>query len=162
MREVTMRLRITLDGRPREVRIEGESPNFRVSIEGRIVPVKLRSANGRVDAEVEGRTIRLGFEGGLHIDGEVRDAQVEWLAEEALAAGGADILDVRPPMPGRIVRVVVKPGDRVRRGAPLFVLEAMKMQNEIPAPVEGTVQEVRVREGDAVAAGEVLVRIGPE
>jgi len=50
----------------------------------------------------------------------------------------------------------------VRRGTPLVVLEAMKMHNEIPAPVSGIVQEIRVREGDAVAATDVLLRLGRE
>jgi pyruvate carboxylase subunit B len=65
-------------------------------------------------------------------------------------------------MPGRIVRVAVKPGDRVARHAPLAVLEAMKMQNEIPAPVAGRVREVRVKVGQGVLVSDVLVVLEPE
>ena len=65
-------------------------------------------------------------------------------------------------MPGRIVRVIVKVGDRVARNAPVAVLEAMKMQNEIPAPAAGVVREVRVTEGQGVLASDVIVVLGPE
>jgi len=70
-------------------------------------------------------------------------------------------VEVRPPMPGRVVKVAVRAGDRVSRHAPLVILEAMKMQNEIPAPVAGIVREIRVREGQGVLASDVLVVIEP-
>jgi biotin carboxyl carrier protein len=61
------------------------------------------------------------------------------------------------PMPGRIVKVLVKAGDRVARGQGLVVVEAMKMENELRAPREGTVAAVRVSEGMSVEASAVLV-----
>ena len=154
-----MRLRIALDGREREVFVEGEPPDVRVSVSGRILPVRVRLHEGRADVEVGDRTIALSFGGGLRIDGRSRRAEVHWLAEETVAEGTPTSVEVRPPMPGRVVDILVSVGEDVRAGAPLVVLEAMKMQNEIPAPVSGTVQEVRVREGDAVSTAEVLVRI---
>jgi biotin carboxyl carrier protein len=63
------------------------------------------------------------------------------------------------PLPGRIVRVAVKPGDRVEKGDPLLVIEAMKMENEFRAGAAGTVAEVRVAAGQAVNGGDVLVVI---
>lgn len=157
-----MRLRIALDGRDREVLVEGEPPNVRVSIAGRTLDVRVHVHEGRADAKVEGRTIALDFVGGLRIDGTSRTAHVEWLGEEADKEGTGEVVEVRSPMPGRIVRVLVAPGTSTERGAPLVVLEAMKMQNEVPAPIQGTVQEVRVREGDAVGPGDVVVRIHRE
>ena len=65
-------------------------------------------------------------------------------------------------MPGRIVRIPVRVGDRVARHAPVAILEAMKMQNEVPAPVAGVVKEVRVSEGQGVLASDVLVVLEPE
>ena len=63
------------------------------------------------------------------------------------------------PLPGRIVKVSVKPGDRVEKGATLLVIEAMKMENEFRAGASGTVAEVRVEPGQAVNGGDVLVVI---
>ena len=61
------------------------------------------------------------------------------------------------PMPGRIVKVLVKPNERVSARQPLVVVEAMKMENELRAPRGGTVAEVRVSEGASVEANAVLV-----
>ena len=63
------------------------------------------------------------------------------------------------PMPGRVVKVLVAPGDAVQARQGLVVVEAMKMENELRAPRAGTVAEVRVREGAPVDANVVLVVI---
>ena len=60
-------------------------------------------------------------------------------------------------MPGKILSVNVKSGDKVEAGDVLLILEAMKMQNEIMAPEDGTVSEVRVNAGDTVSTGDVMV-----
>jgi len=75
--------------------------------------------------------------------------------EDEMASGGA----VKAMMPGRIVRVMVQKGDSVRKGAGLLVLEAMKMENEIQAPADGTVEEIFVAPGQTVESGAELVRI---
>ena len=62
-------------------------------------------------------------------------------------------------MPGKILKVSVQPGSIVKSGDLLLILEAMKMENEILAPVSGTVKEVRVRPGDSVNTGDTLVII---
>jgi pyruvate carboxylase subunit B len=62
-------------------------------------------------------------------------------------------------MSGKVVRLLVKAGDRVEAGQGLFVVEAMKMQNEILAPKSGIVDRVLAKEGQAVNAGEVLASI---
>jgi biotin carboxyl carrier protein len=60
---------------------------------------------------------------------------------------------------GRVLRLVVKPGDQVAQGDVLLILEAMKMENEIKSPAAGTVKEVLVAEGARVVEGETLVVI---
>jgi biotin carboxyl carrier protein len=70
--------------------------------------------------------------------------------------GAAEIVS---PMPGKIVRVLVKPGDKVEAGAGVVVVEAMKMQNEMKAPKAGTVVSIEVTEGATVNAGDVLAVI---
>jgi acetyl/propionyl-CoA carboxylase alpha subunit len=67
--------------------------------------------------------------------------------------------DIAAPMPGKVVRVLVAPGDAVEAGQGLIVVEAMKMQNEMKSPKEGRVAEVRATTGATVSAGQVLVVI---
>lgn len=63
------------------------------------------------------------------------------------------------PMPGKVVRLLVREGDEVEPRAGVAVVEAMKMQNEIKSPKKGTVQKILVGEGAAVNAGDVLAII---
>ncbi|MBI4476352.1 MAG: acetyl-CoA carboxylase biotin carboxyl carrier protein subunit, partial [Acidobacteria bacterium] len=65
--------------------------------------------------------------------------------------------EIRAPMPGRIARVLVAPGERVKTRQPLVVVEAMKMENELRAAAASHVKEVRVTEGTLVEAGRVLL-----
>jgi biotin carboxyl carrier protein len=67
---------------------------------------------------------------------------------------------IQAPMQGMVVKIKVKPGDRVRLGDVVVVLEAMKMQNDIVSTVGGTVREVFAKEGAIVAPNEVLMTIG--
>lgn len=69
--------------------------------------------------------------------------------------------EVKAPMPGLVLRVLVEPGQLVEAGAGLAVLEAMKMENQIKAPVAGVVESVRVEAGNAVEKGQVLVVLVP-
>jgi 3-methylcrotonyl-CoA carboxylase alpha subunit len=69
---------------------------------------------------------------------------------------------ITAPMPGRVLAVFVKPGDKVEAGARLLVLEAMKMENRMTSPISGTVAKVGVAEGDQVAEGTLLVEIESE
>jgi len=68
--------------------------------------------------------------------------------------------DVTAPMPGKIISVAVEPGAAVEQRALLVVLEAMKMEHRIEAPVAGTVKDVRVKAGDLVKSGATLLTIG--
>jgi oxaloacetate decarboxylase alpha subunit len=67
---------------------------------------------------------------------------------------------VKAVLAGNIFKVLVVPGDRVEEGQALLVVEAMKMETAVSAPKAGTISEVFVREGDAVAVGDPLVAIG--
>ena len=76
------------------------------------------------------------------------------------AAPAGDGTQVTAPMNGTIARVNCKVGDTVKADAAVIILEAMKMENEIYAGVDGTVKAVQVNTGDAVQPGDVLVVIG--
>lgn len=75
---------------------------------------------------------------------------------EGASADGA----VVSPMPGTVVRLMAAQGDKVNKGQPILVLEAMKMENEITAVKDGVLSELRVAEGQTVAGGEMLFMIG--
>ena len=79
-------------------------------------------------------------------------------ARPAAAPAGAET--VKAPMPGNILEVRVSDGQAVQAGDVLFILEAMKMENEIMAPAAGTVSGLAVQKGSAVATGAVLCHIG--
>ncbi len=65
------------------------------------------------------------------------------------------------PMPGVLLRYAVEEGQRVKAGEPVVVLEAMKMENTLPSPVDGTVSSLPLRPGDTVAKDAVLAIIAP-
>ena len=67
---------------------------------------------------------------------------------------------VKAPMPGNILKVEVKEGDAVKKGALLCILEAMKMENEIFAPEDGKVAAVNVRPGASVQTGDIMFTLG--
>ena len=102
---------------------------------------------------------------GITIAGHFYDVAIEdereraaHAAERAGPGAGGTVLSV---MPGVVVRVLVCEGQEVQEGDALLILEAMKMQNEIPAPGPGVVSALHVREGLAVRAGEKLVTLRP-
>jgi biotin carboxyl carrier protein len=75
------------------------------------------------------------------------------------AAGEEGPQKLLAPMPGKVIRVLVKEGDEVEKGKGVLVVEAMKMQNEIKSPKKGVVKKISVAEGSAVNAGDVLTVI---
>jgi biotin carboxyl carrier protein len=76
--------------------------------------------------------------------------------DDAAAAGTSE---VKTAMPGKIVRILVEPGEEVEHGQGVIVVEAMKMQNEMKAPKTGVVSSIRFAEGATVNAGDVLIVI---
>lgn len=68
-------------------------------------------------------------------------------------------ISVTAPMPGKVLAVKVNVGDSVQSGAPVLVLEAMKMENDIVAPKDGKVVAINVKVGDSVESGAVLVSL---
>lgn len=75
----------------------------------------------------------------------------------AAAVGGTS---VSAPMPGTIIKILVSAGETVKRSQPLLLLEAMKMENEIFAPVEGKILAVHTSQGASVNTGDLLLSIG--
>ena len=81
------------------------------------------------------------------------------VAPKAAPAGNAGAVAVKAPMPGTIMKVNVAPGQAVKKGDVLCVLEAMKMENDISAPQDGVVASVNVQKGASVQGEDVLVTL---
>ena len=101
----------------------------------------------------------------VDVGGELYEITVEEQTRHIIrtrggAAGGSRSRTLTAPLPGKISRVAVRPGDAVAAGDTLLVIEAMKMENEFKAGAAGTVAEVRVQPGQAVNAGDVLIVMG--
>ena len=112
--------------------------------------------------EIDGTMPKLSLEVS-HPDGEPRQVVAEVAragagpgAERAAATGPSS---VRAPIPGKLVKVLVKAGDQVKAGQTLAVLEAMNMENELRAPRDAAVTAVHASEGSAVETGQELLSL---
>ena len=76
------------------------------------------------------------------------------------AAAGAKMNELKAPMPGLVVSVAVNPGDEVKKGDPVLILEAMKMENVIKAAGDATVQSIHVEKGQTVEKNQLLISFG--
>jgi len=103
--------------------------------------------------KVDGKLFHVEVSSG----GEV--TQVAPAATATAPAPAAAGVTLNAPLAGNIVRIDVKPGDAVKAGDVVLIMEAMKMETEVRAADDGTVSEVCVREGDSVAAGAVLLNL---
>jgi len=123
-----------------------------------------RSGPAEYVVTVNGEDIFMAFEGNMvTVDGKVyRVAIKPQTAETSASAAATDtgsITEVKSQMPGAIYKQLVHVGDHVRTGEAILILEAMKMEMEIVAPVGGTIDEMCFAVGDQVATGQTLATI---
>ena len=106
--------------------------------------------------EVEGKSYTVTVSAGGDISGIAAVGGQSELAPDVPASGGEP---VSAPLAGNVVKVLVKPGQRVSEGESIVVLEAMKMETSVSAPSDGTIVEVKVQAGDSCSVGDVLVTL---
>ena len=107
--------------------------------------------------DASGKTMSIKINGKVHTV-EVKDRYDLLLEKMGMNGAAPDKVNaVKAPMPGLIVKVHVAVGDAVKAGDPLLVLEAMKMENLIKASGESQVKEIKVKKGDSVEKGQVLI-----
>ena len=138
---------VTVNGRPFVVEV---APDGSVLVDG----IAYRVALEEERAVVEGCPYAMKVS-GLRVTAAAPLAPAPSAAP--VTAGTGAVLAI---MPGKITRVLVQPGQRVKAGDPVCVLEAMKMENELHAKQDGVVKAVHVRPGDDVEKDRVLVEIG--
>jgi biotin carboxyl carrier protein len=166
-----MKLDLTIDGVPSRIEILLPPPACRFVLDGKECEADVEIPepgiysilmNGRTyDARIEEnadstRGVAVVVDGFRFVI-DVRDPRR--MSRAPGAAGREGVETIAAPMPGKVVRVLVAPGDRVEAGQGLVVVEAMKMQNEMKAAHAGRVAAVPAKEGATVAAGEILATI---
>ena len=142
--------KITLDGNPLDADAAEVAPNtFSVLLNGESHQIRIAP---RPDGTL---TLHTGL---AEYHAEVIDPR-SWRGRRhgALEAEGRQ--HIVAPMPGKVIRLLVKQGDVVKVGQGLLVVEAMKMQNEIRSPKSGKIEKLFAIEGQAVNAGEVLLSV---
>jgi len=140
----------TLDGRRMEADAVEVSPGiYSILTDGAAFEV-------RVERAATGLTVVVG---GRRLSARVVDPR-QWQGRGGGAVEAEGRQQILAPMPGKVVRVLVRQGEKVEAGRGLVVVEAMKMQNEVRSPKTGTVERLLVSEGQAVNAGEVVAVVG--
>jgi biotin carboxyl carrier protein len=143
---------VSVDGHTRQVdaaRIDGHTLSLLVDgVSSNEVSIAADPASGQLSVHVGSTPVSVTLNG-----------RRRWGRREEGSGAGAGPQRLAAPMPGKVVRVLVQPGDRVTARQPLVVVEAMKMENELRAGREGTVAEIHVHEGMSVEAGALLLVI---
>ncbi len=80
-------------------------------------------------------------------------------AKPAAPAGAQGGIKIEAPMPGTVIDVKLKVGDKVTSGTPIVVIEAMKMENDVPATCDGVIASINVAKGDSVDTGTLIATI---
>lgn len=169
-----MRYYVTLDPAAKEPTLvdvnELPTGKIEVTLGGKPVDVDVVQLEGALSVRVGGKVVDLTTEGappeiGMIANGHRSYVRVESERQRAAAAakkggGGASEKTIKSPMPGRVVRVLVQPGQDVKAGATLLVVEAMKMENEVKAKADAKIVEVHVKEGATVEGNAKLVTLG--
>ena len=144
------RLRFSLDGRVlRADAVEVAPGVYSILMDGESIEVRVEPQSG---ASIAGLRVIIGIR---EFSADVSDPR-QWRRHRGGATEAQGRQQVLAPMPGKIIRVLVKAGDSVELRQGLVVVEAMKMQNEIRSPKSGKVERLMVIEGQAVNTGEIL------
>ena len=149
--------------------IKGDSGHYIFEIDEKEYHAILKSMeSGKIDLVVNGHALVFyisdddkGY-GTVTLNGhnfqiQRKDILVQEDVFGALDAGGKDGGEIVSPMPGKVIKINVKEGKEVKKGDILLVVEAMKMENSISSQKDGTVETIKVKEGDMVDGSTELV-----
>jgi biotin carboxyl carrier protein len=149
--------------------VHRDSSSIRVDLDGKIIEGDtIEVATSTYSVLLNGRSYEVRVEPGfgalrVHVGAREYSIQIDdpraWRRRRGGALEAEGRQEVIAPMPGKVVRVLAKEGDEVDANQGLFVVEAMKMQNEIRSPKKGKLEKIFVKEGQVVNAGEPLAAV---
>ena len=123
---------------------------FSISFDGASKTVHIAQSEDSVYVHIDGRIVRFD---------KVRD-DVQKYSADGLEFGAKD--EIKTPMPGKVVKILVSEGDKVESGQALVIVESMKMENEIKSPANATVKSINFGPGDLVQPNEAIINLEPE
>jgi glutaconyl-CoA/methylmalonyl-CoA decarboxylase subunit gamma len=137
--------------------------NFKFTISGNTYDIEIKDFDGNIaNIEVNGTTY------AVEVHREFKKTKTPTLVRAEIPVSGGDKIEKREkgaplaivsPLPGNIIEILVKPGDVIKKGQILLVMEAMKMENKIQSDNEGVVESIRVQVGASVLQGDVLIEL---
>jgi biotin carboxyl carrier protein len=142
---------------------------YKITIDGTTYSVDIgRIVDDKVDVVLDGKTYQVSVETPMR---KVSKTPVIKRRHEVMNAAKVpdrtsapglvlSVGDVIAPLPGVILKLLVKEGDKVSEGQPVVIMEAMKMENEIESPITGTVQKIAISEGDTILENAIIMKIG--
>jgi biotin carboxyl carrier protein len=162
-----MKLEVHISGQNRTVELQRDAGGWRATIDGQssaadVVEIAPNTLSVLLAGQSHEICVTPSADGKLNLRAGTQEFSAEVLDPRTWSGrrhGGVEAegrQQIIAPMPGKVVRLLVKAGDAVEAGQGLLVVEAMKMQNEIRSPKSGTVERVLAAEGQAVNASEVL------
>ena len=150
-----MKLVVETDGDSREVEFSRDGHSVTAIVDGREYAIDA--------SQPEPGVFLLKHEGRVHEGYATFETNVIDPKRLRGSASGSESehghAEIRTAMPGKVVRILKASGEAVAKGEGVIVVEAMKMQNELKSPKDGTVGDIKVAEGSTVGAGDVLVVI---
>lgn len=144
-------LHVQVDGKPVDISVEANRSynKLLMLLDSRAYDTEVFRDNGRTSVFLLGR----------RFDCVVEDERLATIREVVGVAAASAGSEIRAPMPGLVVRIVKGVGEKVKRGESVIIVEAMKMENELPSPEDGVIKEVRVKTGQAVDKGDLLITL---
>lgn len=159
----------TLDGKEYQVEIIDDR---HISVDGKVQTIDFVSVSGQpvysliidgkshesyvYEADDEMQVLLRGQLYHMTVEDE-REKRLKSAAESGSGEGGE--FNMKAPMPGLVVSIVVSEGDKIEKGQVLIILESMKMQNELKSPKAGTIGRIRVKPGDSVEQRQPLLSV---
>jgi len=128
----------------------GQRRVYSILVDGKSYEVDISQDNDDFLIEVEGETHRVS----------VIDERKKYLRNIGSSQKESGSRIISAPMPGRVVRILKKPGEKVKKNHGVIVVEAMKMENELKVNRDGLIKNIFVKEGDTVEAGQKLLEVG--
>jgi len=147
------------------VDVRRKDGRWQLTMEGQEIPLEAdldRTGCWLVDTHQGRRRLWVAVKGDERLvfcDGRVHTFRLPDPEHEDAETDGSGGPNLTSAMPGKVVKVLVAPGDQVKAGQTLVIMESMKMETELEAAMDGEIQTVQIEDGQVVAQGDILVTI---